>query len=76
MIARLLDYLIHGQGDASFVDLDNPHTQDKIALGQHRVNTDLWSCVWPRYSRDRIVEQRERKVAAMRPSVVAWRKRA
>jgi hypothetical protein len=43
MIASVLDYLLHGAAAAVSVDLDNPHTQEKIAIGQARANADLWS---------------------------------
>ena len=43
MIANVIDYLLHGAAAAVSVDLDNPHTQEKIAIGQARANADLWS---------------------------------
>ena len=78
MITRALDYLIHGADAGQFVNLGNPHTQAKIAIAQARMNADLWSCVWPRYSRDPVVERRERKIAAQtrRPArVITWQRK-
>ena len=47
MIADVIDYLLHGPTVRDHVDLDNPHTVEKIAIAQARQNADLWSMALP-----------------------------
>jgi len=83
MIARFLDYLLQGTDVGQFLDLSNPHTVEKIAIAQNRVNADLW-CRVERHSRRMwATERRDRQTAAAvtsdwkRPArVIAWQRKA
>ena len=69
MIADVIDYLLHGPTVRDHVDLDNPHTVAKIAIGQARANADLWSMAG-KARRMTAMERRERdarKVAYVGP---------
>ena len=60
MIASVLDYLLHGPEARECVDLSNPHTVEKIAIGQARANADLWSLASPA-RRMTAVERKQRE---------------
>lgn len=47
MIAALIDWLLYGPEVEVKVNFDNPHTVEKIAIGQARANADLWSLCSP-----------------------------
>ena len=66
MIADVIDYLLHGPTVRDHVDLDNPHTVEKIAIGQARANADLWSTAQPAH-RMTAMERREWTGRKQRP---------
>lgn len=68
LFSRLCHWLIgRGAHDLGVMPLDNPHVRMLVYLGELRTRADMWSRVeaGPTQVGDRVVEERERRVALL-----------